>query len=127
MQFSLIPFISSFALTVIFLPLFIGFMRMKHEGQVIRDEGPKWHEKKSGTPTMGGGVFMLAGDISTVWVLIWQKDLNKTAWILIIAFLGYGTIGFLDDGINLSPAKHATSNLALRGASTEDRICPHLR
>lgn len=45
MQFSLIPFISSFALTVIFLPLFIGFMRMKHEGQVIRDEGPKWHEK----------------------------------------------------------------------------------
>ena len=48
MQFSLIPFISSFALTVIFLPLFIGFMRMKHEGQVIRDEGPKWHEKKSG-------------------------------------------------------------------------------
>lgn len=53
MQFSLIPFISSFALTVIFLPLFIGFMRMKHEGQVIRDEGPKWHEKKSGTPNYG--------------------------------------------------------------------------
>ncbi len=66
MQFSLIPFISSFALTVIFLPLFIGFMRMKHEGQVIRDEGPKWHEKKSGTPTMGGVVFMLAGVISTL-------------------------------------------------------------
>ena len=42
MQFSLIPFISSFALTVIFLPLFIGFMRMKHEGQVIRDEVQKW-------------------------------------------------------------------------------------
>lgn len=101
MQFSLIPFISSFALTVIFLPLFIGFMRMKHEGQVIRDEGPKWHEKKSGTPTMGGVVFMLASVISTLWVLIWQKDLNKTTWILIIAFLGYGIIGFLDDGIKL--------------------------
>ncbi len=65
------------------------------------DEGPKWHEKKSGTPTMGGVVFMLAGVISTLWVLIWQKDLNKTAWILIIAFLGYGIIGFLDDGIKL--------------------------
>ncbi|TVU88471.1 phospho-N-acetylmuramoyl-pentapeptide-transferase, partial [Lactobacillus gasseri] len=101
MQFSLIPFISSFALTVIFLPLFIGFMRMKHEGQVIRDEGPKWHEKKSGTPTMGGVVFMLASVISTLWVLIWQKNLNKTTWILIIAFLGYGIIGFLDDGIKL--------------------------
>lgn len=45
MQFSLIPFISSFALTVIFLPLFIGFMRMKHEGQVIRDEGPNGMRK----------------------------------------------------------------------------------
>lgn len=110
MQFSLIPFISSFALTVIFLPLFIGFMRMKHEGQVIRDEGPKWHEKKSGTPTMGGVVFMLAGVISTLWVLIWQKDLNKTAWILIIAFLGYGIIGFLDDGIKL----YFKRNLGLR-------------
>lgn len=101
MQFSLIPFISSFALTVIFLPLFIGFMRMHHEGQQIRDEGPKWHEKKSGTPTMGGVVFNLASIISTLWVALWQHDLNKSAWILIIAFLGYGLIGFLDDGLKL--------------------------
>ena len=59
---------------------------------------------------MGGVVFMLAGVISTLWVLIWQKDLNKTAWILIIAFLGYGIIGFLDDGIKL----YFKRNLGLR-------------
>ena len=49
MQFSLIPFISSFALTVIFLPLFIGFMRMKHEGTnvKIRDEEAKMAPEKS--------------------------------------------------------------------------------
>lgn len=101
MQYSLIPFISSFAITVIFLPLFIGFMRMKHEGQQIRDEGPKWHEKKSGTPTMGGVVFTIASIISVLWVLLWQHDLNKTAWMLIVAFIGYGIIGFLDDGLKL--------------------------
>lgn len=101
MQYSLIPFISSFALTVIFLPLFIGFMRMHHEGQQIRDEGPKWHEKKSGTPTMGGVVFNLASIISTLWVALWQHDLNRSVWILVIAFFGYGLIGFLDDGLKL--------------------------
>lgn len=101
MQYSLIPFVSSFALTVIFLPLFIGFMRMHHEGQQIRDEGPKWHEKKSGTPTMGGVVFNLASIISTLWVALWQHNLNKSVWILVIAFLGYGLIGFLDDGLKL--------------------------
>lgn len=101
MQYSLIPFISSFALTVIFLPLFIGFMRMHHEGQQIRDEGPKWHEKKSGTPTMGGVVFNLASIISTLWVALWQHNLNKSVWILVIAFFGYGLIGFFDDGLKL--------------------------
>lgn len=101
MQFSLIPFISSFALTVIVLPLFIGFMRMHHEGQQIRDEGPKWHEKKSGTPTMGGVVFVLASIISSIWVGAWQHNLDKSVLILMIAFFGYGLIGFLDDGIKL--------------------------
>lgn len=110
MQYSLIPFISSFALTVIVLPLFIGFMRMHHEGQQIRDEGPKWHEKKSGTPTMGGVVFVLAAIISTIWVALWQKNLTKVGWILIIAFFGYGIIGFLDDGIKL----YFKRNLGLR-------------
>ncbi len=101
LQFSLIPWISAFALTVVFLPMFIGFMKMKHEGQVIRDEGPKWHEKKSGTPTMGGTVFVIAALISVIWVLFWQKTINKTVWILLVALIGYGLIGFLDDGLKL--------------------------
>lgn len=110
MQYSLIPFISSFVLAVITLPLFIGFMVMHHEGQQIRDEGPKWHEKKSGTPTMGGVIFVLSSIISSIWVAIWQHDLNKSIWVLIIAFLGYGIIGFLDDGLKL----YFKRNLGLR-------------
>ena len=55
----LIPMVSAFAITIMFMPLFIGYMRYKKEGQVIREEGPSWHEKKSGTPTMGGLILLL--------------------------------------------------------------------
>ena len=60
----LIPMVSAFAITIMFMPLFIGYMRYKKEGQVIREEGPSWHEKKSGTPTMGGLIFIAAIIIS---------------------------------------------------------------
>ena len=98
---SIIALVSSLALTGIFLPWMIIFMRSHHEGQEIRDEGPKWHEEKSGTPTMGGVIFVLSAVISTVWVAAWQNQLNKLIWILVISLLGYGIIGFLDDGIKL--------------------------
>ena len=98
---SIIALVSSLALTGIILPWMIIFMRTHHEGQEIRDEGPKWHEKKSGTPTMGGVVFVLAAAVSTIWVSIWQHQTSKLIWILLISLLGYGIIGFLDDGIKL--------------------------
>ena len=98
---SIIALVSSLALTGIILPWMIIFMRSHHEGQEIRDEGPKWHEKKSGTPTMGGVVFVLAATVSTIWVSIWQHESSKLIWILLISLLGYGIIGFLDDGIKL--------------------------
>lgn len=107
---SIIALISSLVLTAIFLPWLIIFMHSHHEGQEIRDEGPKWHQKKSGTPTMGGTIFVLAAVVSTLWVTIWQHDLTKTVWILIISLLGYGIIGFLDDGIKL----YYKRNLGLR-------------
>ncbi len=107
---SIIALISSLVLTAIFLPWLIMFMHSHHEGQEIRDEGPKWHQKKSGTPTMGGTIFVLAAVISTIWVAVWQKQIDKTIWILIISLLGYGIIGFLDDGIKL----HYKRNLGLR-------------
>lgn len=110
MLISFIALASSLALSAIFLPWLIIFMRMHHEGQEIRDEGPKWHQKKSGTPTMGGVVFVLAAVISNIWVLCWQHAVNKTMWVLLISLLGYGIIGFLDDGIKL----YFKRNLGLR-------------
>lgn len=98
---SIIALVSSLALTGIFLPWMIIFMRSHHEGQEIRPEGPKWHQKKSGTPTMGGVVFVLASAISAIWVATWQGTMSHLVLILLICLLGYGIVGFLDDGIKL--------------------------
>ncbi|MCT7875584.1 MAG: phospho-N-acetylmuramoyl-pentapeptide-transferase, partial [Lactobacillus iners] len=79
----------------------IVFMHMHHEGQPIREEGPKAHLKKAGTPTMGGTVFVIASIIASVSVLVWKQSFNNIAIILIIALLGHGLIGFLDDGLKI--------------------------
>ncbi|WP_125980234.1 phospho-N-acetylmuramoyl-pentapeptide-transferase [Loigolactobacillus iwatensis] len=112
MQFTkmLIPVVSSFALTFIVMPLFIGYFRMKKEGQVIREEGPSWHEKKSGTPTMGGLVFLIASVISTIWVSLWQHQMTLSSWITLFILVLYGSLGFMDDSIKLFEKR----NLGLR-------------
>ncbi|KRN29360.1 mraY protein [Lactobacillus selangorensis] len=102
----LIPIVSSFAITIILLPLFIGYFRMKKEGQVIREEGPKWHEKKSGTPTMGGVVFILAIAITSFWVGAWTQTLTHNLLLTVFILLLYGVVGFLDDFIKLAKKRN---------------------
>lgn len=106
----IIPVVSAFAITVMLLPLFIGYMRMKKEGQMIREEGPKWHEKKSGTPTMGGLIFILAIIVTTIWVGAWQHQLGLTLWISLFILVLYGALGFVDDFVKVAMKR----NLGLR-------------
>lgn len=106
----LIPLMSGFVITVIFMPLFIGYLRFKKEGQTIRDEGPKWHAKKNGTPTMGGLVFIVAAVISSIWVAIWLQQLTNSLWIALFILVLYGLLGFSDDFIKVFKKQ----NLGLR-------------
>ena len=101
MLYSIYALVISMVITAIFLPWLIVFMHMHHEGQPIREEGPKAHLKKAGTPTMGGNVFVIASIIASVSVLVWKQSFNNIAIILIIALLGHGLIGFLDDGLKI--------------------------
>ena len=101
MLYSIYALVISMVITAIFLPWLIVFMHMHHEGQQIREEGPKAHLKKAGTPTMGGTVFVIASIIASVSVLVWKQSFNNIAIILIIALLGHGLIGFLDDGLKI--------------------------
>lgn len=87
----------AFLLALIMGPLFIPLLRRLKFGQQIRTDGPQGHLKKAGTPTMGGVIIMLALALA---VLRFGEKNTETA-ILLIASLGYGLVGFLDDYIKI--------------------------
>ena len=89
---------AAFLIAVIVAPLFIPVLRRLKFGQTIREEGPQGHQKKAGTPTMGGIIILLAFTITVL------QFAEKTPEIFLLLFitLGYGLIGFLDDFIKIS-------------------------
>ena len=95
----LLPLAFSFALTVSIMPIFIGYFKMRRYGQTTREEGPLWHEVKSGTPTMGGLVFVVSAALITIGIAAWKEVLNYTTLTLLFTLLFFALIGFLDDFI----------------------------
>jgi phospho-N-acetylmuramoyl-pentapeptide-transferase len=87
----------SFLLAVILGPLTIPLLRRLKFGQQVRDDGPKAHLKKAGTPTMGGAIILLAFALSFLKFSVMDTDF----YVLLIATLGFGLIGFLDDYIKI--------------------------
>nr|WP_253297882.1 phospho-N-acetylmuramoyl-pentapeptide-transferase [Paenibacillus sp. MSJ-34] len=87
----------SFILAVIACPLFIPLLRRMKFGQQIRDDGPQAHLKKAGTPTMGGMIILIAFTLSFLKFSV----INTNFAILLIATLGFGLVGFLDDYIKI--------------------------
>lgn len=93
----IVPTLVSFAVSVILGPVLIPFLRRLKVGQTVRDEGPKSHLQKSGTPTMGGLLILTA---MTVTSLLYMKRYPDIMPILFLT-LGFGLIGFLDDYIKV--------------------------
>lgn len=73
--------------------LILPMLKRKKIGQNIREVGPKSHYSKAGTPTMGGIIFMLSALILSLIFL----DFTLENFILILAMIGFGGIGFIDD------------------------------
>jgi len=101
------------SLTALFLcivlgPWLINRLRQFQIGQYIREEGPQSHQKKAGTPTMGGVLIIISIVIPT---LLWADLRYPYIWIAIVAILGYGLIGFLDDYAKVTNQR----NLGLTG------------
>lgn len=94
------PFLSSLLVTVLLMPLVIRYFRKKQLGQITREVGPSWHQAKSGTPTMGGVAFILATIIVTSIAFLLNLGTKQMA-LLLMVFVVYGLIGFLDDYIKL--------------------------
>jgi phospho-N-acetylmuramoyl-pentapeptide-transferase len=84
------------ALLVTFLlgPWLIRKLRELKAGQAIRHDGPQSHLVKSGTPTMGGLLMIIGMLVAT---LLWMDLTSPVTWILLLALLGFGGLGFVDD------------------------------
>lgn len=96
----------SFAVAAIAGIFLIPLLHRLKFGQEIREEGPKWHKAKSGTPTMGGFIFIIAAIIGmAVGVFLFDAaqwgDTLKGVLALSLAALGFGAIGFIDDYIKV--------------------------
>jgi phospho-N-acetylmuramoyl-pentapeptide-transferase len=101
------------SLTAMFLALVFGpwLIRRLVEmqiGQFIREEGPQAHQKKAGTPTMGGVLIVLSTAVPT---LLWADLSNPFIWLTLFALLGFAAIGFVDDYAKVSKKQ----NLGLSG------------
>jgi phospho-N-acetylmuramoyl-pentapeptide-transferase len=98
--FRYVTFRTAFAsLTALFLcmvlgPWLIAKLRRFQIGQHIREDGPKSHQKKAGTPTMGGVLIVIAIVLPT---LLWANLSNAYVWIAMFAIVAFGAIGFWDD------------------------------
>jgi phospho-N-acetylmuramoyl-pentapeptide-transferase len=93
--------LTGFLITVLLSPIFIPFLRRLKFGQSIREEGPKSHQKKSGTPTMGGLMILVSIAITTfVMTSKFAEPTVKTYLLLLVTF-GFGLLGFLDDFIKV--------------------------
>jgi phospho-N-acetylmuramoyl-pentapeptide-transferase len=83
-------------------PLIIGLLRRHGYGQPIRVEGPKSHETKRGTPTMGGAAIVLAALIGYLVGHVTTHDPMTTSGVLILLLMaGLGLVGFVDDFIKI--------------------------
>ena len=92
-----IPAIIAFCISALLGPVVIPFLRKLKVGQTVRDEGPKTHLQKNGTPTMGGIIILIS---ITVTSMFYVKSNPQIVPILFLT-LGFGLIGLTDDYIKV--------------------------
>jgi phospho-N-acetylmuramoyl-pentapeptide-transferase len=86
--------ITALLICLVLGPWLIRRLREFQIGQYIREEGPQSHQAKAGTPTMGGVLINVAILVPT---LLWMDLRNSLVWLVILATLAFGLVGFLDD------------------------------
>ena len=80
-------------------PVFIRWLRRMAVGQEVRDDGPETHREKQGTPTMGGTFIIFS---TLLPCLLWADLRNAHLWAVLVVFIGYGIVGFIDDYLKVS-------------------------
>jgi phospho-N-acetylmuramoyl-pentapeptide-transferase len=86
--------LTALAITLFIAPRVIEWLKKISMTQQIRDDGPKTHYSKAGTPTMGGIIVIAA---ITAAMLLWGNLRNMYVWIVLLSLIGFAAIGFVDD------------------------------
>jgi phospho-N-acetylmuramoyl-pentapeptide-transferase len=86
--------LSALAISLILGPYVIRKLTAYKIGQAVRDDGPRSHLTKAGTPTMGGALILLSIAIT---VLMWGDLGNRFVWVVLLVTLAFGGIGWIDD------------------------------
>ncbi|MEO8707125.1 MAG: phospho-N-acetylmuramoyl-pentapeptide-transferase [Kofleriaceae bacterium] len=86
--------ITALLLSFIIGPWFIERLKSRQIGETIRSDGPETHQKKAGTPTMGGSLILFCLAVST---LLWCDLHNEYVWLALTVTVAFGGIGFADD------------------------------
>ena len=86
--------VTAFLIAFVLAPWLIRKLHEIRVGQQVREDGPSRHLAKTGTPTMGGLLILFAVLLST---LLWADVTNRYVWLVILATLAFGTVGFADD------------------------------
>ncbi len=86
--------LTALAIGLVFGPAVIRMLTRLKVGQAVRTDGPQSHLIKSGTPTMGGALILIAIAVSTV---LWCDWSNRFIWPVILVTFGFGAIGWVDD------------------------------
>lgn len=94
-----ISFFTAFLVCYFFGPYFIQTLKKKHFGQSIRDDGPQSHQKKSGTPTMGGGLILFG---LLVPAFLWVDLTSPLVLGVLAVTFGFGLVGYWDDWLKVS-------------------------
>jgi phospho-N-acetylmuramoyl-pentapeptide-transferase len=101
--------LTAFLICFLLGPWMIRKLAQMQVGQYIRDDGPKTHLDKAGTPTMGGTLIILSIVVS---ILLWSDLTNFYVWITLFVVVGYGLVGFIDD--YLMQIKKQSKGLSVR-------------
>lgn len=91
--------VTALLISFMFGPRVIRMLTKLKLGQEVRNDGPETHLSKAGTPTMGGVLIVLSVTFS---VIMWQDLSEFYTWVTLIALIGFGILGFLDDYLKIS-------------------------
>ena len=86
--------LTALVITFVVGPVMIRRLTSYKIGQSVRNDGPQSHLPKSGTPTMGGALILVAVVVTTI---LWADLSNRYVWVSVVATLGFGAIGWIDD------------------------------